>query len=267
MTGDGEAGGRKERGSALFKAMAVLEGVIRHNRPVGLPDLAVDLGLPRQTVHRVLQQLEAEGLLRRDLSRDRFFIGPRLTKLSLDALGAVSHTGPTRAILKALVGEIGETCNIGVLDGREVIYIEREECDWPLRPQLRAGSRVPVHCTSIGKLLLAHQTRSVRQRTVAAAPLDRYTEHTITDPGALEESFAEIRKAGYATNREEYNAGIVSLAVPIKNAEGRVVAGLAVHAPLVRMHLGTGLDYLPKLRDTAEQLAVAWGALDAPEAA
>lgn len=267
MTLEIKTDGKKERGSALFKAMAVLEAVIRQNRPVGLPDLSAELGLPRQTVHRVLQQLEAEGLLQRDLSRDRFFIGPRLTRLALDALEAANHTGPTRAVLKALVDEIGETCNIGVLDGREVIYIERVECDWPLRLQLKAGSRVPVHCTSIGKLLLAYQSRPVRQRTIAAAPLERFTEHTITDPEILDAAFGEIRKLGYATNQEEYNAGIVSLAVPIKNAEGRAVAGLAVHAPLVRMDLAAGLDYLPKLHATAEKLTAAWASLEAPEAA
>ncbi len=251
--------GKNERGSALFKALAVLEAVLAQKRPIGLPDIAAEVDLPRQTVHRVLQQLEANGLLRRDLSRDRFLVGPAMTRLGLAALDAAAHSGPSRLILQGLVDELGETCNVGVLEGREVIYIDRVECDWPLRVQLQAGSRVPAHCTSIGKLLLAHLARGVRQRLLRAAPLPRYTERTLADPEVLEDQFARIRRQGYSTNDQEYSVGMIGIAVPIFDAAGKPVAALAVHAPVVRLSLEAGLAHLPRLHATAEKLAQAFG--------
>jgi DNA-binding IclR family transcriptional regulator len=258
---------KQERGSALYKAMLVLETVLEHNRPVGLPALAAQLGLPRQTVHRVLQQLEANGLLQRDQSRDRFTVGPRMTRLAFQALNASSHSGPTRAILKSLVDEIGETCNIGVLDGHDVVYVDRVECDWPLRVQLQAGSHVPAHCTSIGKMLLAHLGRRTRQRILTAAPLARYTENTITDAGELEVALAEIRKRGISTNNQEFAVGMISVAVPIRDDAGQPIAALAVHAPEARMSLENGKSHMPRLEATAARLARAWGYGDKDSAA
>ena len=257
---ENESGQAKpERGSALFKALSVLEVAFREARPVGLSEIAGQLGLPRQSVHRTLQQLEDNGLLLRDATRERYVVGPRMTRLALAALDAAKHTAPTRAILEALVAELGETCNIGVLDGRAVVYIDRVECDWPLRLQLQAGSHVPLHCTSIGKLLLAHLSRAQRRRLLTAAALPRYTANTITDPEALEQQLAQIRQDGYATNDQELNEGVVSLAVPILADNGKPIAGLAVHAPEVRMSLAQGMAHLPKLRETAARLAEAWG--------
>lgn len=254
-----EATDKKERGSALDKALAVLEAVIAQPRPVGLPDLTAELGLPRQTVHRVVQQLEGNGLLQRDPARDRYAVGPRLTRLALGAINASHQNGPMRAVLQDLVAEIGETCNIGMLDGHQVLYIDREECDWPLRVQLQAGSHVPAHCTAIGKLLLAHLPARSRRRILEVAPLARFTEHTITDLQAFEDALAQIRVQGHSANNQEYNLGMIAVAVPILGPEGRIVAALAVHAPAARLTLDAALAHLPALKAAAARLAQAWG--------
>ena len=249
---------RTGRGSALSKALAVLDSVLSQKRPVGLPDIAAQLGLPRQTVHRVLQQLEENGLLQRDPLRDRFLVGAGMTRLALSALDAAAHCGASHPVLQALVEEVGETCNIGVLDGREVVYIDRVECDWPLRVQLQAGSRLPMHCTAIGKLLLAHMNRASSRRLIAAAPLSRHTENTITDPQALEGQLAEIRRQGYSTSNEEYAIGMIAVAVPVRDENGKPVAALALQAPGARLTLEAATAYLPKLEEAAGKLAEAW---------
>ncbi len=249
---------RPERGSALFKALAVLDTVFAQERPASLAEIATELALPRQTVHRVLQQLEANDLLLRDPTGERYVVGPGMTRLALEALAATRQTGPGHAVLEALVADVGETCNLGVLDGHEVVYVDRVECDWPLRMQLKAGSRVPVHCTSIGKLLLAYLGRAQRRRLLTAAPLARYTEHTVTDPDALEGILAKVRKEGYAASRQEYTAGMVSLAVPVGGESGRPLAALGLHAPEVRVSSEQVLSYLPRLRAAAEKLAEVW---------
>src|SRR5262245_56055720 len=106
---------RNDRLSALEKALAVLEALTDQRQAVGLPDLAVRLNLARQTVHRVLGQLEAAGLVMRDPSRERYSVGPRMSQLAFSTLRSLNQTAPIRLILQDLVDEIGETCNVGVL--------------------------------------------------------------------------------------------------------------------------------------------------------
>ena len=145
----------RAHGSALAKSMAVLDLVAAEGRPLGLVEVTERLGLSKPTVHRIMRQLEDEGLLRREPLRERYSVGPRLCTLSINALSSAVQGGAVHAILADLVGRIGETCNIGVLDRTEVVYVDRVECDWPLRLQLAPNSRVPTYCTANGKLLLA----------------------------------------------------------------------------------------------------------------
>jgi DNA-binding IclR family transcriptional regulator len=209
-------------------------------------------------VHRVLAQLEANGLIVRDAARDRFSIGPRLSRLALASLYSNNQGAPIRAILQALVDDIRETCNLGVLDGLELLYLERIECDWSLRVHLQAGSRVPAHCTSGGKALLAFLPDDLRARLIAAAALEAYTENTITEPQALEAELARTRERGYALNDQEFSVGIMGAAVPVLDARGRALAALALHAPVARLSVADAARHVPKLQAAAKRLAKAW---------
>jgi IclR family acetate operon transcriptional repressor len=244
----------KESGSALQKATLVLDVLLDSQRPESLADISARLDLPRQTVHRVVRQLEELDLVRRDFARDHYFVGARMIQLSVNALRAAARLAPVHAVLNQLVEDIGETCNVGVLERDEVVYIDRVECDWPLRLQLSAGSRVPVHATAIGKLLVAHLPSRTRKHILETVTLQGFTENTLVTPDALEEEFKRIRRDGYATNNEENLAGLIALAVPIYDGEGRVIAGLAVHAPVARMDLEQAAEQLPLLRSVAAKL-------------
>lgn len=249
---------RRERGSALEKALVILEAIADQPQPIGLPDLTARLGLPRQTVHRVLVQLEENGLVVRDVSRDRFSVGPRLSRLALASLYSDNQGAPLRAILQELVDEIRETCNVGVLDGLEFLYLERIECNWSLRVHLQAGSRVPAHCTAGGKALLAFLPDELRARALAAAPLVAHTENTITDVAALEADLAGTRERGFALNDQEYSVGIIGVAVPIVDPRGRPLAALALHAPVARLAVTDAVGHVPTLEAAAGRLASAW---------
>jgi len=248
------ADGQKESGSALQKATLVLDVLLDSEHPKSLAEISAKLDLPRQTVHRVVRQLEEMDLIRRDFTRDHYYVGARMISLSINALRSAARLAPIHAVLRKLVEEIGETCNIGVLERDEIVYIDRVECDWPLRLQLGAGSRVPMHATAIGKLLLAHLPSRTRKRIMEAAPLATYTDNTLTDLARLEDELKTIRREGFATNDEENLLGLIALAVPIYDGEGRVVAGLAVHAPAARMDLKGAEEQLPLLRSVAAKL-------------
>ena len=248
----------QERGSALDKALAVLEAITAQSQPIGLPDLSARLRLPRQTVHRILFQLEGAGLVVRDPSRDRFSVGPRLSLLALSALQTHNQAAPVRAILQQLVDEIEETCNIGVLDGLQFVYLERVECRWSLRVHLEAGSRVPAHCTSGGKIMLAHLEPNLRARLLRSAELKAYTDRTITSVPDLEVELARVRELGYAGNDQEFTLGITGVAVPILDRQGRLLAGLAIQGPQARLGLERAIGFVPRLKKAAAAMAEAW---------
>ena len=247
-----------ERLSTLEKALAVLEAVGDQPQAVGLPDLAARLKLPRQTVHRVLGQLQDAGLVSRHPVRERYSVGPRLTRLALAALNSRNQGAPVRAILADLVDDVNETCNIGVLDDLEYVYLERIECKWPLRTHLSAGSRVCAYGTSGGKTLLAELAPEQCKRLLRSRKLEAHTPHTITKLQDLEAEFARIRTRGFALNNQEYLDGIIGLAVPIKDAGGRAVAALAMHGPVTRLSLKACEEHVPRLAQAAERIARVW---------
>lgn len=244
-------------GSALEKAVAVLEAVVGHPRSLSLSDLAQQTGMSRQSAHRVVRQLEESGLLQHEPLDDRYLVGERLKQLSLTALAASQRHGAAHTVLRDLVSRIGETCNLGMLDGLDVIYLDRVECDWPLRLQLQPGSRLPAYCSAIGKLLLAFMAPKPRARLLRAAPLERYTPRTIVDPEHLERNLEEIREEGVSVNNQEYMVGLLGVAVPVRDRGGRVVAALAFHAPEARMNEAQARAHLPELRAAAEKLGQA----------
>ena len=243
--------------SAIHKALAVLETITQDLRPLGIVDIAHELNLPRQTVHRVVRQLEDLGLLQRDATRERYYAGERLRTLALNTISSALTTRGTHAILEKLVAEIKETCNVGMLDGQQIIYVDRAECDWPLRVQLKAGSHVPVHCTAIGKLLLAHLEHDQRQLILQSASLRKFTKFTLTEPELLEAQFDQIVAQGYSINNQEDSIGLVALAVPVRDPGGEIVAGLGVHAPVPRYSIDNAIDDLPKLHDAAARIGEA----------
>jgi len=243
-----------DNGSALGKSMSVLSAILNAPKPPSLNDIALNTDLPRPTVFRVVKQLEETLLITRAPDGDKYLVGPMLMSLATDALSAFMHALPVRNILNTLVREVGETCNIGVLDRDSIVYIDRVECSWPLRSQIGIGSHVTLHATAIGKLLVAHLPARNRRRLLTASPLKRFTDATLTDPKSLEAEFKKIRRQGYAYNNEENTAGLVGIAVPVFDAKNRVVAGLSLHAPAARMTMNDALAQLDRLRNATRQI-------------
>jgi DNA-binding IclR family transcriptional regulator len=248
-------GAKVDSSAAALRAFAILEAVAGADRPVSMTDVVEAVRLPKPTVYRLLALLEEALLVQREPSSKRYSIGPRASRFALDALANSATRGARHAILQRLVDDIGETCNFTILDGAEVVYLDRVETAWPLRMNLQSGSRVPLHCSASGKLLLAHQPRAARDRLLERLPLERFTDNTITSRAVLERELARIRTAGCATDNEEYITGLACVAVPVRIARGRVAAAVAVHAPVSRLPLDEALKHLPDLERAADALA------------
>lgn len=243
------------RSSAIGKSVLILEALADVGHATSAVDLAMITGFNRQTVYRLLSQLEELQLVQRDLSKERYRLGARFGRLAVNGLATMAGNRRVHEILEALVAEVRETSNIGVFDGNEVVYIDRVECDWPLRVQLQAGSRVPAYCTAIGKLLLAHRTPAQLEQYLASVPLAPLNGNTITDPETLRRALQVVRTQGFSINNQEDSIGLLAVAVPILGADGTVMAGLALHGPEARLTEERATILVPKLRSAAQNIS------------
>jgi DNA-binding IclR family transcriptional regulator len=238
-----------------LRSFLIAEAVAGKAQPLKLEAICDATAIPKGSAHRLVNGLVQTGFLVRDAGSKTYSVGPRLSALGLSAQLHSSMRGERHAVLKTLVDQVGETCNMTTLDGAEIVYIDRVESAWPLRLHLQAGSRVPIHCTSSGKLFLSQMRASHRKRVLNRAPLKRYTSKTITDVARLESELARIRRSRVATDDEGFLAGLISVAVPVVDRRGEMIAAVAVHAPSARLSLREGLEHVGLLRWAADELA------------
>ena len=253
----------QDAASATLRAFAVIESVVRADRPMSLTEVMDAVDLPKPTVYRILSLLGSSGLLALEPDAKRYTVGPRLSRLGSEILMNSSVRGARHAILQRLVDEIGETCNFTMLDGSEVRYLDRVETVSPLRVNLQPGSHVPLHCTASGKLFLAMMSRARRAKLLDNLQLQRFTENTITDRSKLEQELARIRRDKTSTDNEEYLTGLVCVAVPVLSHDGDPCASVAVHAPIARMSMAKALAHVSVLRRAALALTQTFKADDA----
>ena len=240
----------------VLRLVALLERVASRHEPFALQGLVEDTGLPKPTLHRMLQQLEGAGLLRRESDGRRYGTGVRLRQLAENLLLNDTLHGARHAVLRQLVEEVGESCNLTALSGSDVIYLDRVETAAPLRFYLHPGSRVPVHCSASGKMFLAQMSPLQRKRLLAHAPLQKYTASTVTALSRLEGEIAQVRRNGYALDNEEFLPGLVCLAVPVPTLKGdsrsRANLCVALQAPAMRLSAEKALKWLPALQRAAQ---------------
>lgn len=244
--------------SVAGRALDVLDLIGTSEEPLSLAELTAALGLPRATVHRFAILLEQRGFSSRSFDGKRWGIGPRLSALAVSALQNSVQWGARRALLASLVGEIGETCNITIRNGTELIYLDRVESSWPLQIRLSTGSKVPMHCTASGKLFLSLSPPHVRRALIGTGPLPRHTSRTITDPERLLEDLRRIADTRVGTDDGEFIDGMAAAAVPVLDQRGAICATVAVHGPVTRLPLARAVALAPSLRHTAEALAATY---------
>jgi IclR family acetate operon transcriptional repressor len=247
---------RARKLGATARSFAILEHVANASGPVDVLDIIASLKLPKATAYRLVDWFITHGYLGREPGRKRLIVGPRLTNLAFGALSASMRNDAPHIVLQRLVRTFNETCNIGTLLNGEVVYLDRVEAeDWPLRLHYTSGSRVPLHCSAIGKLFLALAAAPRRSRLLQSCELRRFTDTTITDQTQMETELRQIRKEQVAFDREEYLVGVVCVAVPVVGKSGEMLAALAIQAPEARMNEKAARGHLPVLRRAASELA------------
>lgn len=239
-----------------LRLFGLLEVIAEKDQAFNLQALVEETGLPKPTLHRMLQQLEAAGLIQRNGDGRQYGTGLRLRRLAENLLLNSTSHGARHMVLRRLVEEVGESCNLTAFSGGEVLYLDRVETAAPLRFYLHPGSRVPAHCSATGKLFLAQLAPAQRQRLLGHVELERYTQNTLTDHAQLEAELERVKRDGYAMDDEEFLPGLVCIGVLVPAADGgKSNLGLALQAPVMRVARDKALQLLPALQRAAGALA------------
>jgi DNA-binding IclR family transcriptional regulator len=219
-----------EARNALVKALSIVDIILNADASLTVAEIGRQLDMPRQTAHRLIDQLEQAGLLGRQVNGKQFTVGPKLAQLSVAALRQIWQTGPVTTVLNDLFVRVGAICSVAVIDRDAVVYISTTGDDGDgITLGVDARLRYPLHATASGKLLAAYRTPRVRKRLAYGVRHEKYTHATITDPVALEAEFDLITKRGYALASEEYRDQLVEVAVPVRDVSDAVVAALCIH--------------------------------------
>jgi DNA-binding IclR family transcriptional regulator len=220
---------------SVRNAARLLKQFSYRERELGVSELARRLGLGKSTAHRLVATLAAEHLLEQNRETGKYRLG-----LAIYDLGASvsAHFALHEAALPSMAqlrNTTGETVHLAVLDGREVVYIDRLDSPDSVRLFLEVGRRMWAHCTATGKVLLAHVPEDRLERLLAGWELKDRTPSTITDHHRLRDELRQVRRRGWAQNRHESEIGLLSVGAPVRNAMGDVVAAMSVAGPARRM--------------------------------
>lgn len=235
MEDEAVAGRDAGRLQSVERACAILESFTLDTPEWTVSDLARKLQLPKGTVYRFLTSLEQRGYLEQNAESKRYRLGLRVLDLSRVVLGQLDVRQRSLPFMRELSAATNENVNLAVREGAEMVYLEKMESRHFLSLNLRVGSRLPLHCSSMGKVLLAYLPEPQRSELVAALDLRPYTPQTITDRNALLRESDLVRQRGYAICNEELTAGLVTVAAPVYDHEQKVIAAMNVSGTSARM--------------------------------
>jgi DNA-binding IclR family transcriptional regulator len=216
---------------SIERAFTVL--TVLADGPIGVTEVADRAGLPKSTAARLLASLAHEGVVEQVPGDTRYRLGPRLVTLAARIRPNRSLATLARPSLEGLAETVGEAAGLSVKDGHLVHYIEQVNSPNPVSVRDWTGSRIPLHAVSSGQVLLAYAPSTFVQRYLGR-PMERFTAGTLVTADALLERMRAIRRDGYTWAREEFDEGISSVAAPVADASGEVVAAVHLHGPSYR---------------------------------
>jgi IclR family transcriptional regulator, pca regulon regulatory protein len=248
---------------SLERGLAIMECFSPERSVLGISELADELGMSRPTTHRYVITFVALGFLEQCANR-KYRLGLRVSDLGMSALNSTGLRKPSRPYLEELRQRSTYTVSLAVLDGPEILYVDRarsfrrgqNKIDLNLRP----GSRLPAYCTSMGKVLLAFLPAADQCEVVGGMALTRRGPRTITTKKMLLGELQHVREEGYAVNEEELTADLISIAAPIRAESREVVAAINMAAPTSMISKEALVDeLLPYLLSIADQISARLG--------
>jgi len=240
---------------AVDRAARLLSEVVHSADPMTFTGLSATTGLAKSTTSRLLLALERNGLVRRD-DHGRFLPGEMFVSFAWRGGAEAGLVAVAQPFLERLGKATGETINLGVVSSGLVEQIAQVDSTYLIGGTNWVGMSVPLHCSALGKVLLAYGAAQLAPQT---QPLERRTAKTITTEAALRADLAGVRGRGYAVTEEELEPGLIAVAAPVRGYDGAVVAALSVSAPVNRMSRDTAITAAGHCTDEAAALSAVLG--------
>ena len=239
----------------LNKTFSILEILLQHNSSMNMTELSEKLGFYPSTTHRILDTLKHWGYVEQDSHTQKYQLGLKALELGMAKLHQMDLVREATPYLKELVNQCNETVHLGVLEEGEVLYLAKEESSQTIRMISYVGKRAPLHCTALGKVLLAYMSEKERKKILQDKGLPRLTEKTITDKRKLEKELGEVKEQNFALDREENEKDVCCIAAPIRNYQGEVIAALSISSPIFRIDKNAQNNLKKALIETSEKIS------------
>jgi len=238
---------------SLAKGLSVLEILAAHPAGLSLTEAADKAGLTRAGARRLLLTLVATGYATQD--GRRFILSPRLIALARNWVSGASLWSFAEPFMREVSRTLGESCSAAILSGHDVVYVARVAGARIVSVGLHVGTRLPAYCTSMGRVLLSELGDADLAALLASAGIEAKTQKTITDRAALTATIRRVRGDGYSIVDEELELGLRSIAVPIRDLSGRIVAAINVSTQSARTSVADmEQKFLPLLKDAASKI-------------
>ena len=258
---DDDAEGKQRGGvQSLGRAFAILEEVARHRDGIGLAELSKLVGLHNSTTFHLARTLASLGYLRQDKETKRYRIGRPLFALAASALDEIEMVHVATPVLEDLSRETGESGHFGVRMGDAVVVIARTSGPGAFQLTERVGVVRPVHCTALGKIVLAALRPDQLKRVLERIELKPSTENSITDAAVLLKEIEDIRRTGIAFDDGEFNTEVRCVAVPVLDFTGQVIGALGISGPIWRLSNQALQGHAKLVRAAANRLSIELGA-------
>ena len=238
---------------SIDRALGLLELLAQSHHGLTLAEVAERMGIPRSSAHTILLSLERREWLRRSGRNRRYLFGPKLFSLASRALGGMSLRESAAPALKTLLQETGLSVHMAILEEDQAVLVEQYA-----PPQTRlhtwVGKRMELHCTALGKVLLAWLPEEEVRRVLSERTLSRHNENTKSSPRRLQDELKETRKRGYAVDDEEAEIGFRCLGAPVFDSSGEVVAAISVSGTTAQLHFVNAAPIAAQLCYTAKEI-------------
>jgi IclR family transcriptional regulator, pca regulon regulatory protein len=242
--------------TSLARGLAVIQAFSQRRHHLTISQVSTTTGLSRAAVRRCLYTLAKLGFAGSDDNR-HFFLRPRILALGHSYISSMPLATAAQPVLEHISHLLHESCSIATLDGVDIVYIARANVTRIMSIDLGVGSRLPAFCTSMGRAILANLPPEELETVLTRVEFKRYTERTITNPAKLTQALRQIRRDGYSIIDQELEHGLRSMAVPIQNPSGKVVAALNIGAHAQRVSIQEmQTKFLPHLRAAAQELCL-----------
>lgn len=245
---------------SVDKAIEILDILSSSNGPLGITEISESISLPKSTVSRLLSTLLYRGLVKQEKTTKKYGLGIKLFELGREFLNKLDLRDVVKPFLEELVKEINETGHFVIEDQGEVVYIDKVETTHSLRQYSQIGRRAPLHCTAVGKVILAHKSKEEINLIIKTKGLKRFTDNTITSFERLETELKEVLIKGYAVDNEEIQEHLRCVAAPIFNYNGEVIGAISISGPTIRVKDVENIS--EKVKKTAQKISELLGYKD-----